>query len=173
VGFSNSVTTKKTLIDSIQKYIDTSSNLKINWSNDSDFEIFQSVDSRQMKLNIMEIEEVLPRSDHEGEPFLQINLSFDRKILITRNLIGFKPINITGLDMNRLPKVVTTADLISVIETIEDLMTSDQHTAMIEIDILKKVYHAILSGGEKVGFSLDQEKQWLSYSFNPFHKASA
>jgi hypothetical protein len=145
----------------------------MRWIDTEIFEVLQATDGKLLKLHLREIEEVLTRTDHEGDEFLQINLSFDRKILVTRNLIGFKPSNVIGLDMNRLPKVVTTTDLLSVLEAIEDLMTSDQNTAMVEIDVLKKVYHAIVSGGEKIGFNLDEEKRWLAYNFNPFHRASA
>jgi len=171
VGFSHD--SKQSMLSHVESYITKKSNLKMRWLDDQEFEIAQSGDGRQLKLRSGEIEEVLTRSDHEGEQFLQLNLSFDRKILITRNLVGFKPTTVTGLDMNKLPKVVTTADLVNVLEAIEDLMTSDQNTAMIEIDVLKKVFHAIVSGGEKIGFVLDQEKRWLAYNFNPFHRASA
>ena len=34
--------------------------------------------------------------------------------------MGFKPVEIVGLDMSRIPKVVTTPDLVSVFEAIED-----------------------------------------------------
>jgi hypothetical protein len=171
VGFSHNA--KQEMIQIIESFILKKSNLKLRWIDEQEFEIAQSTDGRQLKLRSGEVEEVLTRADHEGDTFLQVNLSFDRKILITRNLVGFKPSTITGLDMNRLPKVVTTADLVSVLEAIEDLMTSDQNTAIVEIDVLKKVYHAIVSGGEKIGFNLDQEKRWLAYNFNPFHRASA
>lgn len=171
MGFSTDA--KQEMMNHVETYINQKSNLKMRWVDDQEFEIAQNTDGRQLKLRSGEIEEVLSRADHEGEQFLQINLSFERKILITRNLVGFKPTSVTGLDMTRLPKVVTTADLVSVLEAIEDLMTSDQNTAMVEIDVLKKVYHAIVSGGEKIGFNLDQEKRWLAYNFNPFHRASA
>jgi len=161
------------MMSHVEAFINGKSNLKMRWIDDLEFEILQATDGRTLTLKSSEIEEVLTRADHEGEQFLQLNLSFDRKILLTRNLVGFKPTAVTGLDMNRLPKVVTTVDLVSVLEAIEDLMTSDQNTAMVEIDVLKKVYHAIVSGGERIGFNLDQEKRWLAYNFNPFHRASA
>jgi hypothetical protein len=171
VGFSENALQE--MISLIEAYINGKSHLKMSWINDQEFEILQATDGRLIKLSSGEIEEVLTRSDHEGEQFLQLNLSFDRKILLTKNLIGFKPSYVSGLDMNRLPRVVTTADLISVLEAIEDLMSSDQNTSMVEIEVLKKVYQAIVVGGERVGFNLDQEKRWLAYNFNPFHKASA
>jgi hypothetical protein len=157
----------------IESFILKKSNLMMRWIDTEIFEVVQATDGKLLKLRSSEIEEVLTRTDHEGDEFLQINLSFDRKILVTRNLIGFRPSNVIGLDMNRLPKVVTTTDLLSVLEAIEDLMTSDQNTAMVEIDVLKKVFYAIVSGGEKIGFNLDEEKRWLAYNFNPFHRASA
>lgn len=171
MGFSPDI--KQDLIQQVESFIKSKSNLEITWSNADQIEIAQKSDGRKMSMQIADLEEVLLRSDHEGDQFLQLNLSFDRKVLVTKNLIGFKPVNIKGLDMNRLPKVVTTVDLVSVLEAIEDLMTSDQNTAMVEIDVLKKVYHAIVSGGEKVGFQLDDEKRWLAYNFNPYQRASA
>ena len=165
--------TKSELMTQVETFIKKRSTLKMDWSPEDRLQITQKTDGRTLSLSAGEIEEVLVRSDHEGDQFLQLNLSFDRKILITKNLVGFKPTTIMGLDMNRLPKVVTTVDLVSVLDAIEDLMTSDQHTAMVEIDVLKKVYHAIVSGGEKIGFDLDQEKRWLIYNFNPYQRASA
>lgn len=171
MGFSPDI--KYELAEQVETFVGKKSTLKLSWIDKTQMLITQKSDGRIMSIHISEMEEVLVRSDHEGDQFLQINLSFDRKILITKNLIGFKPMTITGLDMNRLPKVVTTVDLVSVLDAIEDLMTSDQQTAMVEIDVLKKVYHAIVSGGEKIGFKLDQEKRWLAYNFNLYQRATA
>jgi len=172
VGFSND-SFKSELSLQIENYVTQHSTLKLNWVNDQKIQIYQKTDHRTISLNLSDVTEVLTRSDHEGDQFLQLNLSHDRKLLITKNLVGFKPAQVTGLDMARVPKVVTTVDLASVIEAIEELLTSDQQTALIEVDVLKKVYHAIVFGGEKVGFNLDNEKRWLAYNLNHHQRASA
>ena len=75
--------------------------------------------------------------------------------------MGFKPLETSGLDMGKIPKVVTTPDLISVFEAIEDSMSSDA-TPDHEVEILKKVFLAILQGGELAGFNLEFERRWMT-----------
>ena len=66
-----------------------------------------------------------------------MNFQNSYKVLLTDNLIGFKPQETLGLDMTRIPKVVTTPDLFSVYEAIEESLGSD--TQDHEVEILKKV----------------------------------
>ena len=128
--------------------------------------LVQSVDGKSLKLKPKLIESVLKRSDSDGSPFLQLNFIDGSKVLLTKHLVGFKPSipSDYGLEEGRLPKVVTTPDLLSIIDVVADSESFDP----VEIDILRRVYMSILDGGEAVGFDLSRERQWLSqfYSFS-------
>ena len=124
------------------------------------YTIIQKVDQKSLSFCYSHIDEAILRDDSKGESFLQVNFRDGRKILITENLIGFKPFSIPYLDMNYLPKVVTTPDLKSVLETIEDSLSSD-NVHKVELDVLRKVFASILEGGHSVGFDLKEERVWL------------
>lgn len=65
-----------------------------------------------------------------------------------------------GLDLNKLPKVVTTPDLISVLEAIEESFAASDFTGK-ETEMLKKAYFSIIRGAEQIGFTMNPEKEWL------------
>lgn len=127
----------------------------------SGVEITQLVDSRKLKIGEGDLEAVLPRQDQDGRPFLQLNLSEGRKILLTDQLIGFKPKPMPGLDLKKLPKVVTTPDLVSVLEAIEETLGSGGESNHSEADMLKKAYFSIVAGAEIVGFKMSAERDWV------------
>ena len=145
----------------INKFIGESEGLDIIEPSDHTIMIRQSVDEKSIPLQYSWVEEVIERVDPAGKGFLQVNLNDGKKLLLTSNLIGFKPVACSGLDMAKLPKVVTTPDLISVFEAIEDTMTSD-YSSKIEIDVLKNVFKSVIKGGESIGFDLQNEKTWLA-----------
>lgn len=135
-------------------------------------EVSQKCDMKTLKVNVLELSEVLSRTDGDGKEFIQINLLDGRKILLTESLIGFKPFESLGLDMTKLPKVVTTPDLTSVLEAIEDALSSEWAPDN-EVEVLKKVFNSILLGGELVGFDLHIEKKWLDRVVTSNLQASA
>ena len=110
-----------------------------------------------------EIDKVLTRQDLDGSSFLQINFISGHKILITHSLIGFKPHEMVGFDAARIPKVVTTVDLLSVSKALEELFDADETpNSTAEIEVLKKVYQSIMIGAENIGFKMSSEKRWFS-----------
>ncbi len=121
-------------------------------------EILQVVDRKKIEFTFDLIDDVLIRDDAQEKPFLQLNFTNGEKILITDELIGFKPVPFHGFDIHKLPKVVTTSDLISVFEAAEDALTSGK---LDEVDVLRQVFQAILLGGEQIGFDLKNEKIWF------------
>lgn len=123
-------------------------------------EITQIADNRKLKLSMGDLETVLPRQDHDGRPFLQLNMGDNKKILLTDHLVGFKPRPMPGLDLKKLPRVVTTPDLISVLEAIEETLSAAD-VSNIEAEMLKKAYFAIVVGAELVGFRMDAERDWV------------
>lgn len=147
-------------LDPILNYVEASKGLSGKVSETGKVQVRQEVDGKLFAFYAFEVSEVLHRADSEGKAFLQLNFKNGNKVLLTETLVGFKPIETFGLDMGRLPKVVTTPDLLSVFEAIEEAMGSEgsEH----EVEILKKVYQAILSGGEKIGFDLEFERRWIN-----------
>ena len=103
------------------------------------------------------------RVDYDGSPFIQINFISGLKLLVTKNLIGFKPSDIIGFDTTKIPKVVTTVDLVSINKAIEDLADDVESVdAITEMEVLKKVYQSILYGAVAVGFEMQTEKAWFA-----------
>ena len=134
------------------------------WSlekNEGQIIIFQTVDHKAIRFCVQTIEEVLERQDRDAM-FLQVNFTDGKKILVTDGLIGFKPLALEDFDMDRLPKVVTTSDLISVLEAIEELELNPQ-TLVEDQRALKKIYSSIVGGAENVGFEMTAEKAWLQH----------
>ncbi len=126
-------------------------------------ELTQNEDSKKMTIDFSSVEKVLDRQDVDGSRFIQINFLQGSKILITKSLVGFKPIELLGFDLNRIPRVVTTIDLKSVSKAIEDLFDSEDNSeTTTEIEVLKKVYQSILFGAEDIGFKMQAEKKWFS-----------
>lgn len=126
-------------------------------------ELTQSEDSKKILIHFNTVEKVLVRQDVDGSPFLQMNFNSGYKILITKSLVGFKPNELVGFDLSRIPRVVTTIDLLSVAKAIEDLFESEESSeSKAEIEVLKKVYQSILFGAESVGFKMQAEKKWLT-----------
>ena len=135
-------------------------------------EILQTTDGKVIVFPITQLEEVIQRIDADGGNFLQVNFTSGKKILLTQNLIGFKPAAARGLDLGKLPKVVTTPDLLSVVEAIEDSLSTAPEQKE-EIDVLKKVFDAVLKGAEAVGFDTTSERVWMQSLSRPDQKANA
>ena len=122
--------------------------------------LMQSYDKKTLSFYESDLEKVLERKDHNGETFLQVNFRNGKKVLLTNEFVGFPPALCSGIDADKLPKVVTTADLLSVIEAIEgSIYGTDQYQESL-YDV-KLFFEAIASGAEAAGFSLTGERLWL------------
>ncbi len=149
-------------INDVVNYLESQTHFTFNF-NEKILELTQKEDLKKISIDFELIEKVLVRQDVDGSKFLQINFAHGTKILITKTLVGFKPNQLIGFDLTRIPRVVTTIDLVSVSKAIEDLFDSEETAETIaEIEILKKVYQSILYGAEGVGFKMQAEKTWLS-----------
>lgn len=160
------------MLEEILAFVDQSAGLSSNVATSGVVAIQQNVDGKIFRFSCEELSEVLQRFDSDGKQFIQVNFQSGNKVLFTDTLVGFKPRETLGLDMAKIPKVVTTPDLISVFEAIEDSMSSDL-TPEHEVEILKKVFIAILQGGELAGFDLEFERRWLSRLVPSKFRASA
>ena len=131
--------------------------------NENILELTQKEDVKKIVIDFSCVEKVLDRQDIDGSRFLQVNFAGGSKVLITKALVGFKPLDLVGFDLSRIPRVVTTIDLLSVSKAIEDLFDSEETPeSQAEVDVLKKVYQSILYGAENIGFKMQAEKTWLS-----------
>lgn len=163
--------TKLEQVLQIKEFVSKSTGLRSRINENDSMSISQSTDGKAIAFAFGDLEEVIQRMDSEGQVFLQVNFLNGKKILLTQNLIGFKPAPSRGLDLGKLPKVVTTPDLLSVVEAIEDSI-STQPTQPEELDVLKKVFDSVLRGAEAVGFDTTPERIWLQ-GLNRKTKASA
>lgn len=159
-------------LDHILNFVDGSKGLNAKINESGRVEIRQDLDAKVFTFNSADVSEVLHRADSDGKAFIQVNFKNSSKVLLTETLVGFKPLETLGLDMGRIPKVVTTPDLVSVFEAIEESMGADNGLDT-EVEILKKVYIAIVSGGERVGFDLSEERKWLNRLLASKLRASA
>lgn len=145
----------------IREFVAKSSGLRSRTNTgDQNIQIQQNADGKVIAFTTSELEEVIERIDSDGQMFLQVNFNDGKKILLTQNLIGFKPLPSRGLDLSKLPKVVTTPDLLSVVEAIEDSISATP-TQPEELEVLKKVFDSVLRGAEAVGFDTTSERIWL------------
>lgn len=163
---------QKAHMTQIEEFIHKSSGLQADKVNEILIRVFQRADGKQLSFKVQDLEEVIHRVDSDGQAFLQVNFVTGKKILITQNLIGFKPAISAGLDMGRLPKVVTTPDLLSVVDAIEETLELDSSISE-ELEVLKRVFDSVLRGGEEVGFDLTPERLWLNNLSHLASKASA
>lgn len=149
------------MLEEILTFVEKSAGLKSEVTETGIVSIEQSVDGKVFRFACEHLSEVLQRFDADGKQFIQVNFQSGNKVLFTETLVGFKPRETLGLDMSKIPRVVTTPDLVSVFEAIEDSMSSDFNPDT-EVEVLKKVFVAILQGGELAGFDLEFERRWLA-----------
>lgn len=123
-------------------------------------EITQVEDKKVISFSLDNVEKVLSRQDFDGSVFLQVNFQSGLKVLVTKHLVGFKPTELTGFDSQKIPKVVTTVDLKSVVKALEDTYDEDNYQTDVELEVLTKVYHSILLGAEAIGFDMTTERNW-------------
>jgi hypothetical protein len=160
------------LLQELLAYVDQTSGLVPSAMESGLVRLTQQIDKKEFVFNVSELTEVLHRSDNDGKGFLQVNFRSGKKVLLTDTLVGFKPMETLGLDLSRIPKVVTTPDLQSVFEAIEDCLASEMLNGA-EYEILRKVFLSILGGAEGVGFRLQAERTWIGRLVPTNYRATA
>ncbi len=168
----NSTLTTNENIERICDFVSKSSGLQLVSRDHTQIFIIQKIDGQHFSLIISAVEEVLIRKDSEQRLFLQINYSKTKKVLLTDNLIGFKPAAFAGLDLSKLPRVVTTPDIQSVRTAIEEML-SNETTIVEEVDVLRRVFESVIEGAEQVGFQMPSEREWLKRISTSRYSASA
>ena len=148
------------LLAQIREFVARSKGLSDSGSDETTVQIQQTIDGKTLSIHASALEDVFFRTDAEGQDFIQVNFSSGHKILMTDTLIGFKPSSLRGLDMAKLPKVVTTPDIISVHDAIQEALHGIEPVGH-DVALLRKVFESVISGGEAVGFDLSVERAWL------------
>ena len=160
------------LLNEILSFVKTSRGLQSKAADDGRTRIVQALDGKHFDFAATDLESVLNRTDTEGHDFIQINFANSKKVLMTTTLIGFKPVPLKGLDLTKLPRVVTTPDIESVFEAVQDALHASD-TDSREVAVLKKVFEAVVAGGESVGFDLSLERSWIARIPAQFTKTAA
>ena len=144
----------------IEGFLSEGKKLSLIDKEDGKITLLQSYDKKTISFYEEDVEKILERKDQNGERFLQINFKTGKKILITSEFIGFPPTSYSKEGNKKLPKVVTTADLLSVIEAIESsIYGPDQYQESL-YDV-RLFFEAIAGGAESAGFSLTGERLWV------------
>lgn len=147
------------LLNSINEFTSRSKELEAQFVDPSILKIRQRVDGHAIFLDATRLQDILMRTDADGRGFVQVNFQDGLKILITDRLIGFKPVlrrPSSGVS-TKLPRVVTTPDLMSVLEAIEEAAESEDR----DLSVLRELFDSIICGAERVGFDVTKEKTWL------------
>lgn len=160
------------LLAEIHTFVRRAQGLKGSVLSDGKTRISQSIDDKYLDFDTTDLEGVLSRTDGEGQEFLQVNFCSGKKVLITSTLIGFKPIALKGLDLSKLPRVVTTPDIFSVFEAVQDALHASD-TDPREVGVLKKVFESVIAGGESVGFDLSKERTLMARIPSAFTKLAS
>ena len=128
--------------------------------NSKTFTILQMSDKKKLSFQEKDVDRVLERKRDNQDDFLQINFKNGKKILLTKDYIGFAPAKSLHVDFTRFPKVVTTADLFSMIESIENTLynSADCKESLAEVH---NFFEVIASGAESVGFDVSSERVWI------------
>lgn len=164
--------TQKELLTRIRRFVARSGGLRETAAPIGAVQVRQVLDGKCLRVAAVDLEDVLDRTDADGQDFIQVNYRTGLKILMTDSLIGFKPAQLVGLDMTKMPKVVTTPDIVSVFEAIQEALHGCD-ACDDEVVMLRKVFDAIVTGGEAAGFDLARERSWLGRIPSLLTKATA
>jgi hypothetical protein len=154
------------LLNSINEFARRSKELDVQIVDQSILKIRQQIDGHTVFVDAGRLQDILMRTDSDGRDFVQVNFHDGLKILITERLIGFKPVlrrtansstATAAAASTKLPRVVTTPDLMSVLEAMEDAAEAKDR----DLTVLRELFDSIVCGAEKVGFDVTKEKAWL------------
>lgn len=150
---------KKEQFELIVDFLNKNSSLEMDFVEEGKLKLTQTVDGKSLEIDSLGVEDVLEREDSSGKPFLQVNFLTGSKILLTKSLVGFKPALFDGVDPKRIPNVVTTPDLLSIVEAMSEFDKEEDYS---EYRALRRMYYSILHGAEAVGFEITNEKLWVA-----------
>lgn len=140
---------KSTLLNFIKK----ASGLKIKQQDKYFIIIEQLEDKSCLKVFFHNISYISFAKDDTGGQYIQIDFLNKTKCILTDSLIGFSPVKSLLLNKNALPEVVSSIDLLNIIEAFEANLRNSGEAE--EFLFLNQVYHAVLNGGKQIGIEWD------------------
>jgi hypothetical protein len=159
LNFATATEKQLELLRAIADFAKKSAELETQYAEGASLRIRQRVDDHALLVEAHKLQDILMRTDTDGRDFVQVNFQDGTKILVTERLIGFKPVlrRASVANLAKLPRVVTTPDLVSVLEALEDAA----EVADRDLSMLRELFDSILCGAEKVGFDVAKERVWL------------
>ncbi|MBE8221821.1 MAG: hypothetical protein HAW60_03740 [Bdellovibrionales bacterium] len=116
----------------------------------SDYVIIEQNEDRSfLKVFFNNISCITFSKKEQGECYIQLNFINNTKCILTNGLIGFAPIKSILLDKNSLPEIVSSIDLLNIIEAFEDSLRNSGESE--DFLFLSQVYHSVLNGGKNIG----------------------
>lgn len=153
-------TETETVAMQIQRYVDSTSGLSVEFKQGTGITVQQKIDGKAILFRESDIDLIMSRTDDRERTFIQVNFHSGRKVLLTDQLIGFKPSPIEGIKMESLPTVVATPDLVSLFEAMEECLEAAPDNVPTFIE-LRHAFMSIVEGGEAVGIDFSKEKLWI------------
>ncbi len=149
-------------VSQVKSFVASTSGLQMETIEEGSLCVCQKVDGKGLVFRERDIAAIMSRKDDLERPFIQVNFQSGKKVLLTDQLIGFKPIAVDGLGLETMPSVVASPDLVSLFEAMEECLqsNSDNVPAFME---LRHAFMSIVEGGEAVGIDFDKEKFWLKH----------
>lgn len=136
---------KSTLLSFINK----AAGLRLKQQSHNYITIEQLEDKSFLKIFFHHISYISFSKETSNKNYIQLNFTNNTKCILTNNLIGFAPIKSLLLEKSSLPEVVSSMDLLNIIEAFEaNLRNSGEPEDFL---FLSQVYHAVLNGGKKIG----------------------
>lgn len=153
---------KESVTLQIHRYVEMTTGLSTEVHQGDGIKVQQKIDGKAIYLRDSEIDMIMSRTDEREKTFIQVNFHSGRKVLLTDQLIGFKPSPIEGIKIESLPTVVATPDLVSLFEAMEECLEAAPDSVPTFIE-LRQAFMSIIEGGEAVGIDFTQEKLWIKH----------
>lgn len=131
------------------QFIKNAKGLRVKQQGQNFITIEQLEDKSFLKVFFYQIRHVSQSPESNKDSYIQINFTNNTKCILTDNLIGFAPIKSFLLDKNALPEVVSSMDLLNIIEAFESNLRNSGEPE--DFLFLNQVYHSVLNGGKHIG----------------------
>lgn len=141
------ITTEKKSI--LLNFINKAKGLRIKKQDKNIIVIEQLEDKSCLKIFFHNIHYISFAKDSVNGQYMQIDFTNKTKCILTDNLIGFAPVKSLLLNKNALPEVVSSIDLLNIIEAFEAHLRNSGVAE--EFLFLNQVYHAVVNGGKQIG----------------------
>ena len=147
-------------------YLEKHSELTILKKKSDFIKVKQPDDQMNLTISFSEIDSTYVQIDSLGKKYLQINLNDGGRLLLTQRVIGFEAKKDSRLRSGFLPDVVTTLDLLNIMEAFESSLR-DGHQSEEEQYLLNKAFRAIAKGATRIGFNVSHlHSPFLTFSIN-------